>query len=177
MKKLLVLAISALMLTGCFGGEEKVVLNCEEGMNDTSVKGTSLRFCADPAWGDVVVEDLSDGTDDYVKISFANSENPRMMYQSLNYEGEGKIPYNAREIRITGTDDDLLGQMKGLLNVNGTDMKVRKSDVFGQRAVRLHHLDEVQYIIPIAFREHTLIISADDAEAELLDELVYDFVY
>ena len=105
MKKLsfFLLLLLTFTLTACWDqgvvgvdGADEVprTLSCNLGMNEYKVEGTPIQFCYDPAWGEVMVEDLGSSAGVLKRVSFAGMpDGPKFEYQSTDFaplEGEAE---------------------------------------------------------------------------------------
>jgi len=176
--------ISIVALSACGGGttEERedvedveipAVLACEEGQAEYKVTGTPMEFCYDPAWGEIVVEPqtLEKGT--ATKISFASGQGPQIWYQSSDVEGD----FCFSCLNINAPEKQLRSEVtEQLTDVDPEILKVRKSDIFGMRAVRVNDGTTVSYFVPDAFEGYNLKVSSPQEMAADLDEFVYAMI-
>ncbi len=187
-KKLLIalFAVSTLALTACGGGttpeedrddvkdvEVPATLACEEGMSEYQVAGTPIQFCYDPAWGAVVVapETLEVGSS--TKVSFDGGKGPELWYQST----DAKTEFCFTCINPTAPEDQLTAEVVEQLKLTDTTgLKVRKTDIFGARGVRVHHETTVSYFIPNAFEGYNMTVSSPDEAAADLDDFIYNMI-
>lgn len=201
MKKFVYLVVFSLALSACsFGsdsgsGDGEVTLACSEGFVQYEVPGTPMNFCYDLAWGEPSVTKLGTIQGELNRIAFTgggdeNSE-PELFYESYDFvptDGDTE-PFCFDCIRITAPDEDIKTQvaeeLAKNLNFDENDLNVRKSDVGGVRALRVHikgtyktggqQVDDVTYYVPAAYYNYNLTISVDNSQAAMLDDFVYDF--
>lgn len=172
------------------GGGKVAVLSCAEGINEYQVEGTPIQFCYDPAWGEPVFHDAgaSKGSNNF--INFPNTaKGPEIWYQSVDYELD--VPTFCFDcLNLYAPEESLREEIKTQLseNFNFTDenLNVRKSDISGQRAARVHVKytakmggsaeDKVTYYVPNAWEGYHMSVTADIEMAARLDDFVYDMV-
>lgn len=190
MKKIISIVIFSLVLTGCFATTneavdlnvrpENLVLNCNEGFNEYTVRDTSLEFCMDPAWGEVVIEDVPGTVGELVHVSFTDFEGGiELWYESSDYEpAEGGKNYADIETRgFTMPEWQIKEQMMAYLGLGENDLVVKKVDVAAIRAARVTAGGKLSYYVPLAFDNYNLLISADEAYATELDEFAFDTIF
>lgn len=174
---------SLLALTACGpvgGGDDRYetppTLSCAEGMMEYAVEGTPMQFCYDPAWGEVVLSDLEATRGSGRKITFSNAGNsPTVKYRSYDYEGpEDSFCYDC--FNINGPQDTIKTAVAEQLAVAEDDISVRKTEVFGYRAVRVNDDETIHFYTPAAFDANHLDISAPSEAAVELDDFVFDFI-
>lgn len=196
MKKLIYTLLLSLVLAGCGSGDGgQVTLACSDGFVQYAVPGTPINFCYDTAWGEPTVTKLGASQGELSRIAFAgggeeNSE-PELFYESYDFApiGGDTAPFCFSCIRITAPDEDIKTQVAEELgknfNFSESDLNVRKSDVGGVRALRVHvkytnkmggeAADKIMYYVPSAYYNYNLTVSADNTQAAMLDDFVYDF--
>jgi len=190
MKKIILIVVFSLILTGCFATTDdsadidvkpvKLVLNCTEGLDEYKVLNTSLEFCMDPAWGEVVVEDIPGTAGELVHMSFTNFEGGvELWYESSNYEpAEGGKNYaDVESLNLIMPEEQIKEQFMEFLGLGESDLVVRKTDIAGVRAVRVVVGDKLSYYVPLAFDNYNLLISADESFAVEIDEFAFDTIF
>jgi hypothetical protein len=190
MKKIISIVIFSLVLTGCFATTneatdidvrpENLVLNCNEGFNEYTVRDTSLEFCMDPAWGEVVIEDVPGLVGSLVHVSFTNFEGGiELWYESSDYEpAEGGKNYADIETKgFVMPELQIKEQMMEYLDLGENDLVVKKVDVAAIRAARVTAGGKLSYYVPLAFDNYNLLISADEAFATEVDEFAFDTIF
>lgn len=190
MKKIISIVVFSLVLTGCFATTndtqdinvkpEKLVLNCNEGLDEYTVRDTSLEFCIDPAWGEVVIEDVPGTVGALVHVSFTDFEGGiELWYESSDYEpAEGGKNYtDVESLNFIMPEEQIKEQMMDYLGLGENDLVVKKVDVAAIRAARVIVGGKLSYYVPLAFDDYNLLISADEAYATELDEFAFDTVF
>jgi len=198
MKKIALVIATSLLLTACGGGADKpekreevqipVNLACDEGMSEYRVAGTPIQFCYDPAWGTVTTHENPGQAGQSIFVEFdGTGKSPAIHYQSLDYVA----PESATEqfcyecLVINAPNDVLTGQVAGALGVGEDKVNVRKADVGGKKAVRVHAnyvhsmlgaTDTVTYYVPEPFDGYTMEVYGDNEIATEVDDFVYDIV-
>ena len=183
MKKFAALSFcSILLFTACSAEpkeqerySEPPKLSCAEGQSEYVVSGTPMQFCYDPAWGQVVTQDISGTRGEAKRVSFsAEGASPTIQYQTYDFDGEGSefcfdcYDINGPEAAIK---EEVIEKMAA-----GDDLSVRKSEVFGIRAIRVNDQAKLGYYVPGAFDGKNLTISAPSEFAEGLDDFIWDFI-
>lgn len=193
MKKIIALGIISLSLTACLstnnnenividtgGSGEKVVftLDCLEGMSSYKIENTGLEFCYDPAWGEVVIQDVPAKTGSSKHLTFTNSDKaPELWYDTLDFTPAEGNYVNISDLNLIINEEEIKKQIVTLFGVSENDVKVRKSSVGGQRAARVNLLGKtITYYSPKVLDSYNLIISAPEALAEEIDDFVFDIV-
>lgn len=203
MKKIifpLAVLMSVFVLAACGGVSEDefvAALNCNEGMNEYAVEGTPIQFCYDPAWGEPSVHDaggagaLTGITGSNYFVSFLNSPaGPEVWYESADYSGAAPSIISFSDLNVYAPDDAIFTNVKEQLKVNynfsDADLNVRKADIGGVRAARVHlkgmnktggiSEDTLSYYIPNAWEGYNMTVTADYSMAEELDNFVYDMI-
>lgn len=199
MKKIIfALLTSTLVLSACGGGateKEEVVevkipvsLACEEGMNEYKVTGTPIQFCYDPAWGAIAVHENPGQAGEDVFISFdGDIQSPTLHYQSVNYVAPETMTFDFcfECLSMTSPNDKLHTQVAEALDVSEDKLSVRKSDVGGVKALRVHAnyvhsvlgaVDTITYYVPKAFEGYVMEIYGDNDIATEIDDFVYDVI-
>lgn len=153
---------------------EPPTLSCKDGLMEYSVVDTPMQFCYDPAWGDVVISEVPATVGKGTKVSFSGDvPSPSVQYQTYNFDGEGEefcfscYDINAPEAAIKAAVTEKLGFEPA---------SVRKSEVFGIRAIRINDAGTLSYYVPGAFDGNNLMISGPSEFAEGLDDFIWDFV-
>ncbi len=195
MKKIIALGFVSLFLTACLGGtnnDEKIVidtggsgekvvftLDCLEGMSSYKIENTGLEFCYDPAWGDVVIEDVPAKAGSSKHLTFTNADKaPELWYESLDFVAPDGVEHvNIGDLNLIINEEEIKKQLVTLLGVSENDIKVRKSSVGGQRAARVDFTGKnITYYAPKVLDSYNLIISAPEALAEEIDDFIFDMV-
>ena len=190
MKKIILLVVFSLVLTGCFATTNdtadldvkpvKLVLNCNEGLDEYKARNTSLEFCMDPAWGEVVIEDVPGLVGSLVHVSFTNFEGGiELWYESSDYEPVegGKNYADIESLNLIMPEEQIKEQFMEFLGLGESDLVVRKTDIAGARAVRVVVGDKLSYYVPLAFDNYNLLISADEVYALEVDEFAFDTIF
>lgn len=181
MKKLAILSLSALVLTACSSEVAEVpeTLDCIDGMLEYQVADTSMQFCYDSTWGDIVINETEGVTGSENVISFSGAGmSPVVKYQTNDFKktpDDDGFCFNC--LRVDGSEADLKADVAAQLGVeNADELKVRKTDIDGVRGVRVNDGVNLIYYVPGAFDGHSLIIEADDGFAEELDEFIWHMI-
>ncbi|MDA1060660.1 MAG: hypothetical protein O3B47_02610 [bacterium] len=200
MNKLVFPIVCALILAGCGSAgtgdnvaveQSEPTLICNNGFSEYQVDGTSIQFCYDPAWGDVVVENLEALEGELHRVSFADlAGGPEIWYETSDFVGVGGDVYHIpfKEIRITASSENLKTQFIEELNYPFAEdeFKLRKSDIGGKKAIRVHvdasndffgDVDYVSFIIPSAFEGHNVTITANQDYAFELDDFAWNVLF
>lgn len=166
-------------------------LNCDEGMKEYAVEGTPVEFCYDETWGEVKVADNEGATSGKsLLVSFSEKEGIRMQFDSLDlgFTDVDFAPSDFSLINPSLSEEEIEAQVKEFYNQDRglTEeykvLDVRKSDVAGVRAVRveLENADDgkkmIEYIVPNAFENFHMWVSAPAEMAEDLDNFAYAMV-
>ncbi len=255
MKKIIIPSVIVLMLMvmGCSNVDDATdpeveevvaVLDCDEGMNEYQVAETPIQFCYDPAWGEVVVEQVGGveeevvAADDVVveeeaadaddvaveeeevvdaddvaveeeevvdaddvaveeeaadgpagkkySVSFSvNLEAPTLYYETTDYvmadEGVVCVDFiDYSRINLYGPDEQVAERITELCGLAETDLKVRKGEVAGARAARVHFeygtVDAITYFVPDAFEGYNMMITAPFEYAVEIDDFLFDMI-
>ena len=149
-------------------------LSCEDGQLEYAVAGTPMQFCYDPAWGDVVISDVPATVGKGTKVSFSAAvASPTVTYQTYNFDAEGEefcfncYDVNGPEATIKAAVEEKMGHAAD---------SVRKSEVFGIRAIRINDAGTLSYYVPGAFDGNNLTISGSSEFAEGLDDFIWSFI-
>lgn len=184
MKKVAILALSALVLAGCRGEGivdkkyENAVLACDEGQLEYKLEGTPMQFCYDPAWGEVSVTETEGfaGSEQVVGFSGAGLT-PTIKVQSGDFKKSADDPglcFNC--MKLTAPDESIAADMAEVLGAEADALKVRKADIFGTRAARVNDGVNITYYVPGAFDGKNVIIEADDGMAEEIDNFIWSMI-
>jgi len=191
MKKLISLVLFALVLTGCLGGnpnipedppeKPKPVLDCTTGMTAYKLEGTTLEFCYDPAWGDVVVTDEAGTVETSTTIiTFSgNAVDLRLFYEPLNYspvEG-GTGLADVEHLNFITPEEIIAADLAEFLDLTVEDITVRKTDIALTRAARVDMGNEIRYYIPNAVEGYNIMFQAGSDYAIEIDEFAFDLVF
>lgn len=164
--------------------EEKpvVALNCNKDMTEYKVEGTSMKFCYDKTWGEPVVENAKAKAGSAMTISFGSASNakaPVVQIESKDFapeQGEKKVKFEF--MNATQSDEaKLKEQLKNAAGYDESNVRARKSDVGGVRAIRAEVGNELVYFVPDAFPEHHVLFSGPLSEAELVDNFAFDMAF
>lgn len=189
MNKLVLLMVLAVVFTACgpakdpIADKEKpvVILNCSQNMTEYKVEGTSVKFCYDKEWGEPVVEDVKAKAGTAMEISFDkfSKDNPLMVWiESKDFmpaEGEKRVKFEFMNA-MQSDEEKLIEQLKNAAGYEG-NIRARKSDVGGVRAIRAEVEGRLEYFVPDAFYEHHVVISGSLPMAEEIDNFVFDMAF
>lgn len=165
--------------TGGSGEKAVFTLDCLEGMSSYKIENTGLEFCYDPAWGEVVIEDMPAKAGSSKHLTFKNADKaPELWYESLDFVApDGVVHVNISDLNLIINEEEIKKQIVTLLGVSENDVKVRKSSVGGQRAARVNFLGKaITYYVPKVLDSYNLTISAPETLAEEIDDFIFDIV-
>lgn len=159
-----------------------VALNCSQNMTEYKVEGTSMKFCYDKEWGEPVVENVKAKAGTAMTVSFGSANNvkaPVVQIESRDFapeQGEKKVKFEF--MNATQSDEaKLKEQLKNAAGYDDANVRARKSDVGGVRAIRAEVGNELVYFVPDAYYEHHVMVSGPLSEAELVDNFVFDMAF
>lgn len=149
------------------------------------LEDTPLQFCYSAEWGEPAIKNIETKAGKYFTLEFPNSDGLVMKFQSYNFTpaDSNTTAFNFNDLRMTAPDEDLKKQLMEQLKLKENELKVAKSDIDGIRALRAHitstdnagkKIDTINYYVPNAIPDYSIIISANNSMAEEVDELVYD---
>lgn len=198
MKKFVLFIVVLTTFSGCDAGptvdytvDTKPIvaeLDCGDKLKEYKVAGTGIEFCYDTAWGEPEVTEMPAQTGKISRLTFAKNENaPQIWYESADFKGTGgDVTYFCFTCpNFYGDEEHIKASVVEFMHLNDTDFVLRKTDVSGKRGVRVHYnyttdmtgkVDKVTYYVPEAFAGYNMTISANVAQAELLDDFMYGMV-
>ena len=164
-------------------GNETIL--CDSGKLFYEVENMPMQFCYSEKWGEPAIKNVETKAGKYFTLEFANTDGFIMKFQSFDFAPAdlNTTAFNFNELRMTAPDQDLQQQLMEQLKLKENELKVSKSDIDGVRAIRAHitstdssgnKTDTINYYVPNAIPDYSIIISANNSMAEDMDELVYD---
>jgi hypothetical protein len=182
---LIIIILAAIFYWSTSGAPDSGTLACSNGKLLYEVKNTPLQFCYFEQWGEPAVKNVETKAGKYFTLEFANTDGLIMKFQSFDFApaDSNTTAFNFNELRMTADDESLKQQLMEQLKLKENELKVIKSDISGTRAIRAHltftdsngkKIDTINYYVPNAIPDYSIIISANNSMAVAVDELVYD---
>lgn len=170
-------------------GTKIAELNCDEGMKEYVVAETPVEFCYYETWGEVKVANNDPTTGKSFVVTFAKEGSITLQFDSLDlaFTDVDFAPFNFKLVNPSLSEEAMTPQVEEFYNgeyrgsEKSTISKVRKSDVAGVRAARVELKDSegndvIEYIVPDAFENFNMLMSAPSEMAEDLDNFAYAMV-
>ncbi len=187
MKRILpLLALSAVIFTGCGATPSKdksmASLSCSAGMSEYKLANSPLQFCYDKAWGEPIITAVSAKTGAAQSVSFGAADNAKapMIWIETN---DSATPDGNKSVKfeflnaMNENESQLKTQIKTATGYEEKDLRARKGDVGGVRAIRAEvagKINKIIYFVPSAYENHHMMVSGSLDMAEVIDEFVFD---
>lgn len=190
MKKILLVAVVAVMFTACGPKVKEVTkvvpkLACSNNMTEYKLADKPVQFCYDKTWGEPVVTKLEAelGTGEVVNFGKAdNAKAPKLWIASGDFKPKNKADMVAKFNTMNSSIADaqkLKKQVNEAAGYDEKDISARKSDVGGVRAIRADvsgKVNQIIYYVPGFYDGNNLVISGGKDMAETMDNFIFDMV-